>query len=138
MNFSSFFGIPRNLGQARISSDHHAAEPPTASANLGQSLSGSEPIQGCPNLSGPIQGEIVFPFQRWALPTQADYLNDPWHLRIWEKSRQIGAGTLNTFVLLPGFCRVDRSKSLGKTEVLPGCRVEPPGSLPPHPNPPLR
>jgi phage FluMu gp28-like protein len=27
----------------------------------------------------------------WALPTQAAYLNDPWHLRIWEKSRQVGA-----------------------------------------------
>ena len=27
----------------------------------------------------------------WCLPTQAAWLNDPWPLRIWEKSRQVGA-----------------------------------------------
>src|SRR5580765_7681373 len=43
------------------------------------------------DLPGPIGPEINFPGGAWFLPTQVDWLSDPWHLRIREKSRQVGA-----------------------------------------------
>jgi phage FluMu gp28-like protein len=93
MNFSSFFGIRRNLGQPRIASDAQTPEPRIASDSLGDSTPGSEPIRTSPNLSEAIRPEIVFPWDRWALPTQAAYLDDPAPLRIVQKGRQVGLTT---------------------------------------------
>ncbi|HSU54885.1 MAG TPA: terminase family protein [Candidatus Dormibacteraeota bacterium] len=49
------------------------------------------PIRTCLALSDAICPDLNFPHPFWCLPTQANWINDQWHLRIWEKSRQVGA-----------------------------------------------
>jgi phage FluMu gp28-like protein len=91
MPFSSLFRRPQpqsNLPATGISLPHPPAPggislpntPPPAQPNPTQS-----------HLIPPNPTENVFPFETWCLPTQLAWLNDPHPLRIWEKSRQVGA-----------------------------------------------
>src|SRR5438132_755632 len=92
MHFSSIFRLRNRLRYARIGSDNLAQDLPIAADSLRQPPAGSEPVQACPNSSEPIHAEIdVFKFDRWFLPGQCRWLEDDGPLRIWEKSRQVGA-----------------------------------------------
>ena len=93
MAFSSIFGfgkirpsLPITHGrthfQLPIAPDHSRS----ATAETGVNGSQREP-------TGANGSEIELPQQTWCLPTQAAWLTDPWPLRIWEKSRQVGATT---------------------------------------------
>src|SRR5947209_13589410 len=94
MPFSSLFGFINKPSQAPTASDAPPAQTPVASDSLRcepPHPPKSEAIGGYRNLSEAIGAEIIFPCKSWLLPTQASWINDQWHLRIWEKSRQVGA-----------------------------------------------
>ncbi|HEV2207512.1 MAG TPA: hypothetical protein VG167_01980 [Verrucomicrobiae bacterium] len=63
------------------------------------------------NLIPPNPTETLFPFETWCLPTQLAWINDPHPLRIWEKSRQVGA------------TKTDALASVLKASILPGRRL---------------
>ncbi|HWH69671.1 MAG TPA: terminase family protein, partial [Candidatus Sulfotelmatobacter sp.] len=84
--FSIFQPAPDSTG-APITSDRLPQLPRIASDPQPQ----SEAIRTYPNPTEPIRGENNFSPAAWFLPTQLAWLNDPHHLRIWEKSRQVGA-----------------------------------------------
>ena len=91
MTFSSFFGLADKPIQLPVTPDDAPAQVPKApdssrSESAETRVSGS--IQEYPGVSG---SENTFPGGSWCLPTQAKWIEDPWHLRIWEKSRQVGA-----------------------------------------------
>ena len=91
MNFSSFFAFAQKPNQLPATRDH--AQPPVPAApgnssHLSAETAPSGSIRECP---GPSGSEIIFPGGSWCLPTQAAWITDQWHLRIWEKSRQVGA-----------------------------------------------
>jgi len=96
MRFSSLFGFNQNAPQAPITSAVPAAEAPVGPDSLQPKPAKTEAVGGCRGLSGAIGAEIEFPARTWFLPTQASWITDPWHLRIWEKSRQVGATRTDT------------------------------------------
>src|SRR6476646_5320601 len=81
MNFSSFFGFADKPKQLPLTPDDAPAQVPKA------------PDSSCSESAetGVFGSKINFPYDSWLLPTQASWINDQWHLRIWEKSRQVGA-----------------------------------------------
>ena len=93
MNFSSLFGF-QNTSRSRQLPVAPVTQPAQVPITPDSSL--STPVASGPtgthrDLTGPIGTEIDFPGGTWFLPTQVAWLSDPWHLRIWEKSRQVGA-----------------------------------------------
>src|SRR3974390_2295728 len=94
MQFSSFFG--RNQ-KPPIASASTPQQVPITSDSLPSPQPKSEPIGTYRNLSEAIGGEIIFPEQNWFLPTQSAWHQDDYHLRIWEKSRQVGATKTDAF-----------------------------------------
>ncbi len=90
MPFSSFFKRP-DSGQLQITSDTSKPELQINSDSPGSAAAQSEPVRSCLDLPEAICPEFTFSRGVWLLPTQAAWINDPWHLRIWEKSRQVGA-----------------------------------------------
>ena len=44
-----------------------------------------------------MSSENVFSERSWFLPTQLEWIHDPYPLRIWEKSRQVGATKTDAF-----------------------------------------
>src|SRR5262249_34439776 len=92
MNFSNIFGPRKLLPQLPPTSDNLGSTPALTSDNLGR----SEPIRAYPRLSEPIRAKIKSA-QRWFLPTQSAWLHDDWPLKIWEKSRQVGATKTDAF-----------------------------------------
>ena len=91
MRFSSLFGFNSSPRQPRIVSVPAGGEPQTTSDNHGHPSTNSAAIRPSLDLSGPISPEMTFPGGVWLLPTQRAWATDPWHLRIKEKSRQVGA-----------------------------------------------
>jgi phage FluMu gp28-like protein len=90
MRFSSLFNLnkSRQLPAAPVA---HAAEVPVAPDSSLQLASKSAPIGSIRESSGAIGSEIEFPTRAWFVPTQIKWLEDNSPLRIWEKSRQVGA-----------------------------------------------
>ncbi len=88
MNFSALFGIARRLQNThpgkqhslQITPDHSRSNAPKSGANH------SNLDQSAVN-----QSEILLPAESWLLPFQRAWIDDSAMLRIWEKSRQIGA-----------------------------------------------
>jgi phage FluMu gp28-like protein len=90
MNFSSLFRLP-DCQQLPIAATDEPGELPIAADNHTQPPSETAPVGTCRHLPASIGTQIDFPGGTWFLPTQANWISDPWHLRIWEKSRQVGA-----------------------------------------------
>jgi hypothetical protein len=89
MIFSSLFGGPKTDPKVEIAPPEPGAKVEIARDNSGQTTLETRPISTHLDLPRPISTEIQCP--AWCMPTQAEWINDPWHLRIWEKSRQVGA-----------------------------------------------
>ncbi len=95
MRFSSLFGKPE-ARQSPIASRESTKIPPVASDSLPEPSVISDRIGACPAPFEPARPEIAFPEitfpgGSWLLPTQAAYICESHHLRIMEKSRQVGA-----------------------------------------------
>src|SRR6185436_3178882 len=93
MRFLSLFG-PRKP-QLKITQDP-APAPLKITPDYSSSPSPeSGPILSNLDQSGPILTEIDFPFDKWCLPTQNAWATDFSPLKIMEKSRQVGATTVD-------------------------------------------
>jgi phage FluMu gp28-like protein len=92
MIFSNLFGSSKANSQNNPTPDLSVQQP----ASTPDHSAGSGVILSNPELSRAIQSEIKSA-QRWFLPTQLAWLHDPWHLKIWEKSRQVGATKTDAF-----------------------------------------
>jgi phage FluMu gp28-like protein len=91
MRFSSFFGFSQTPEQVRIAPGTTPAEPRITPDSSGPTTLPAGLARTCPDLSAPVRTEITFPYRTWFLRTQAAWVLDQFHLRIWEKSRQVGA-----------------------------------------------
>src|SRR5258708_7843146 len=91
MRFSSIFAPRKKPHQPEIASDSLAHPGSAACDSLVSPSPTPQPISGHPSLSQPASPETALFNFNWFLPTQAAWLNDPWPLKIWEKSRQVGA-----------------------------------------------
>jgi phage FluMu gp28-like protein len=90
MSFFSIFGI----GSApSLKSTQVPQAPSLKSTQVCSSAPGPETRADLTKLesTGADLSQTPSPQEIWCLPTQAAWLNDPWPLRIWEKSRQVGA-----------------------------------------------
>ena len=97
MRITSIFSFRKKSDQPEIACDSLCHSAPTACDSLCQAPPPTQPIPGHPSLSKPITAEIQFPERAWFLPTQAAWIQDPHPLRIWEKSRQVGATKTDAF-----------------------------------------
>jgi phage FluMu gp28-like protein len=91
MKFSSLFSFTKPAPQLPIAPDQTPTQLRIAPDSSGHQNQKTGPIRTYPDLSAPIRQKNIFPYTTWCLPTQLAWLNDPWPLRIWEKSRQVGA-----------------------------------------------
>jgi len=91
MRFSSLFAFNKNSRQVPIAPDKQPVQLPAAPDTSSATPPKTGPATTCRESAGPAGTETpLFDFN-WFLPTQAAWLNDPWPLKIWEKSRQVGA-----------------------------------------------
>src|SRR3954451_15488663 len=98
MRFSSLFGLNRKPQQLPIAADTTTLQLPIAADSPGKPSLAPAPIDSNLDLSAAIGSEIDFSGQStWFLPTQSQWVQDPWPLRIWEKSRQVGATKTDAF-----------------------------------------
>src|SRR5262245_10446199 len=95
MLFSSLFATKKT--QTHIAADQPAAQPPTAPGSLGSSSPTPAPTCAHPRPSVAICRKPEIPETGWFLPDQIAWLNDRGSLRIWEKSRQVGATKTDAF-----------------------------------------
>jgi Mu-like prophage FluMu protein gp28 len=91
MRFSSLFGTSKKPQQVAIGCDSLSQQPSPTCDSLGYHHSAPQPISGYLSSPQPISAKIEFPARAWFLPTQIKWLDDNSPLRIWEKSRQVGA-----------------------------------------------
>src|SRR6185369_2797767 len=99
MHFSSFFGLSNHKN--KINHVEPSQVPVAPNASQEQVLAGPNnsdsnlPVLGPSRTHGdslgPSRTKIVIPDRAWFLTTQARWVTDPSPLRIWEKSRQVGA-----------------------------------------------
>src|SRR5690349_3470321 len=90
MKFSPFFG-PRKTPQPDIALPRLPDLAQGALHGLPHSTPVTQPAEGSVTLCQPVSAETPILDSQWALPTQSAWLRDNWHLKIWEKSRQVGA-----------------------------------------------
>ncbi len=91
MNFSSFFRQPNPQHEPEIPCDSLLHRPVSACDSSGKPAVAPQPTSSHHHLPHAIPTKIEFLVRAWCLPTQLAWINDPWPLRIWEKSRQVGA-----------------------------------------------
>src|SRR5215470_7446203 len=97
MRFSSLFGISKRPQQVAIGCDSLSPQPAATGDSLSYPHPTPQPVSGQLSLSQPISAKIEFPSRAWFLPTQIAWLEDSSSLRIWEKSRQVGATKTDAF-----------------------------------------
>src|SRR3954447_20702237 len=98
MRFSSLFDLNRKPQPLPIAADPATLQLPIAADSLGQPTPAAAPTGTNLGLSAAIGSEIDFSGQStWFLPTQIQWVQDPSPLRIWEKSRQVGATKTDAF-----------------------------------------
>src|SRR5882762_1609193 len=97
MNLSSVFGFNRKHRQVEIGRDTLLPPVEIAQDSSIRTLPSDAPVSACLSLSRPISGETAFFQNKWFLPTQADWINDPWPLKIMEKARQVGITKTDAF-----------------------------------------
>ena len=86
MRFSSIFGFRKNNRELPIAPGKPAVQLPVAHDSSRQDQPKTGAIGTNREPTGAMGGEIIFPARTWCLPTQADWVQDPHPLRIWEKS----------------------------------------------------
>jgi phage FluMu gp28-like protein len=97
MRFSSFFGFSQTPEQVRIAPGTTPAELRIAPDSSGPPPAAAGVARTCPDLSAPVRTETTFPQHTWFLATQAAWVTDQWHLKIMEKSRQVGITKSDAF-----------------------------------------
>jgi phage FluMu gp28-like protein len=96
MPFSSLFSLNKSR-KLPVAHGASAAELPTAPDSSPQATPKTAANGSNRQLPAPIGPEFDFPSRAWFLPTQIAWLEDSSPLRIWEKSRQVGATKTDAF-----------------------------------------
>ena len=97
MNFSSFFAFVQTPKQLPATPNSVPAQVPITPPSSQPASPKTGPSGSIWECLGPSGSEITFPARTWFLPEQIAWLNDPSPLRIWEKSRQVGATKTDAF-----------------------------------------
>jgi phage FluMu gp28-like protein len=98
MSFSSFFSFGKHSRQVRIAPADTKPSVPAAPDTSGSPCPQPGPIRTEPEPTGAIGTELPVFFARdWFLPTQSKWAYDNSPLKIWQKSRQVGATLTDAF-----------------------------------------
>jgi phage FluMu gp28-like protein len=90
MNFSALFRKPNQAAQLAVTPPPDPSQP-TVTHGCSTSQHPKTGLTGTNRNQPGVSGSKNFSPDRWCLTTQLAWIEDPWPLRIWEKSRQVGA-----------------------------------------------
>src|ERR1043166_7537460 len=97
MRILSVFREAQSQSQVEIAQDSSIPPRDPGRDSSSQTPGQSRAISTCLELSGAISSKNALSAQTWFLPKQAEWINDPHPMKIWEKSRQVGATKTDAF-----------------------------------------
>src|SRR5258706_16076003 len=97
MRLSPFFRFGKKPAQPSVGCPSLDTQVSPGFQSLPASCPPAQPAVTHGSLEKAAEAEINFFDRNWFLPTQSEWVNDNWPLKIWEKSRQFGATKTDAF-----------------------------------------